>query len=224
MGIWPVARGQLTGVRPLGLTRPVTTSPIAVPASLPRNHAASRASARSTSHGTTSGRPENNTTMTGFLAERARSNTASANKRCRPGSPRSARLAASPLMPAASPKQSRMASAVAQSSSAAAMPETSSPSIETPAACRISASGLTARSPATTLICPSASAAPHQGPRISAGASASGPKMASRRCEPPRGSVCASFLSMTIARAATLRASRRRCARTVADSGLAPRR
>jgi hypothetical protein len=52
---------------------------MAWPASLPRNHAASTASARSTSHGTTSGRPENKTTITRFADVRARSNTASAN-------------------------------------------------------------------------------------------------------------------------------------------------
>ena len=73
------ARAHVTGVRPLGLTRPVTTSPTAWPASLPKNHAASTASACSTSQGTTSGRPENKTTITGFPVARARSNTASAN-------------------------------------------------------------------------------------------------------------------------------------------------
>ena len=120
---------------------PVTTSAIALPASLPKNQAASTASACSTSHGTISGRPENKMTMTGLRSARARSNTASANTRCRPGRPRCARLAASPLMVAASPRHRRIASACAHSSSASAIPVEFSPSMSTPGACSTSRFG-----------------------------------------------------------------------------------
>ena len=80
IGICPMARGQLIGVRPLGDTHPVSTSAIAFPASLPRNQAASTASAFSTSQGTISGRPENKITITGVEVSLACSNTASASR------------------------------------------------------------------------------------------------------------------------------------------------
>ncbi len=194
------------------------------PPRCPRNHAASTASAFSISHGTARGRPENSTTITRLPCARARSKTASANCRCLPGSPRCARLAASPLMVAASPTHSTMASAAAHRSRAAAIPDTSSLSIATPGACSTWDSGRAARKPATTLTGPSASAAPHHGPRICAAASASGPMTASRRGDAASGSVSLSFFSITMARAPTARASRRRCSRAAADSGAAPRR
>ena len=53
---WVCARWERSG--------PNTTSAMALPASFPRNHAASMASAFSASQGMTSGRPENSTTTT----------------------------------------------------------------------------------------------------------------------------------------------------------------
>ncbi len=103
---------------------------MALPASVPGNHATSSASARSASHGTISGRPQNSTTTTGKASARARSSTASANARCSPGSSGNARDAASPLMSAASPRQSTTTSTpLPTRSTAAAMPATSAPAI-----------------------------------------------------------------------------------------------
>ena len=58
-----------------------------MPASLPRNHAASSASASVASHGTINGRPENSSAITGTPRARARSITAWARTRLLPGQP-----------------------------------------------------------------------------------------------------------------------------------------
>ena len=185
---------------------------MALPASLPRNQAASTASACPISHGTASGRPENSTAITGWPSMRPRSMTACANARCCPGRSRQARLAASPLMLAASPRHRMIASAVAHTPSPCAMPRVSFPWISTPEACVISIPGSAARSPASTLTCAAGSPASDHGPAISAAASASGPITASRRIDPASGRAARSFFSSTMARAPTRRASARRWA------------
>ena len=84
-----------------GRSAPVRRAATAWPASLPGNQQATTAAAFAKTSGMAIGRPENSRTTAGLPV----ASTAAASSACRPGRSMRARLAASPLIQAASPRQ-----------------------------------------------------------------------------------------------------------------------
>ena len=138
---------MLTGSRPLGFTRPLSTPAIAVAPSSPGKKVCTMAAASVAAAPSAYGRPESRTTTTGVpVASRASSSCCWA-----PGSASDSASHPSPLVPrpnrpARSPSATTTTSAAAASSTAAGMPSVSPPSMVVPSTWSICAAGNSMRS------------------------------------------------------------------------------
>ena len=159
----------------------------------------------SMSHGTTSGRPENRTTITGLPSARARSSTASARRAAAREDPDERGSPPRRSWPRLRPRTTGWHPPARTARALRQCPRRSRRRCRRPAACSTSRFGKhAAQTRDHGDMAPRARAAPHHGPRISAAASASGPTTAKRSYATAQRQASPSFFSITMARAPTL--------------------